>query len=60
MSTYQTDDYSQMIDDFLVGNYTKDRCQYALNVIFEIYTDVIKLPTRQCQLDNRTLTLKLV
>ena len=59
MSTYQTDDYSQMIDDFLVGNYTKDRCQYALNVIFEIYTDVVKHPLKQYQLDNKTLTLKL-
>ena len=59
MSTYQTDDYSQMIDDFLVGNYTKDRCQYALNAIFEIYTDVVKHPLKQYQLDNRTLTLKL-
>lgn len=59
MSTYQTDDYSQMIDDFLVGNYTKDRCQYALIVIFEIYTDVVKHPLKQYQLDNKTLTLKL-
>ena len=59
MSTYQTDDYSQMIDDFLVGNYTKDKCQYALNAIFEIYTDVVKHPLKQYQLDNRTLTLKL-
>ena len=40
MSTYQTDDYSRMIDDFLVGNYTENRCLNALNVIFEIYTDL--------------------
>lgn len=59
MATYQMDDYSLMIDDFLVGNYTKDRCQYALNVIFEIYTDVVKHPLKQYQLDNKTLTLKL-
>ena len=59
MSTYQTDDYSRMIDDFLVGNYTEKRCLNALNVIFEIYTDVIRHPLKQCQLDNRTLTVKL-
>ena len=59
MSTYQTDDYSRMIDDFFVGNYTEKRCLNALNVIFEIYTDVIRHPLKQCQLDNRTLTVKL-
>ena len=59
MSTYQTDDYSRMIDDFLVGNYTEKRCLNALNVIFEIYTDVIRHPLKQYQLDNRTLTVKL-
>ena len=59
MSTYQTDDYSRMIDDFLVGDYTEKRCLNALNVIFEIYTDVIRHPLKQCQLDNRTLTVKL-
>lgn len=59
MSTYQTDDYSRMIDDFLVGNYTEKRCLNVLNVIFEIYTDVIRHPLKQCQLDNRTLTVKL-
>lgn len=59
MSSYQTDDYSRMIDDFLVGNYTEKRCLNALNVIFEIYTDVIRHPLKQCQLDNRTLTVKL-
>lgn len=59
MSTYQTDDYSRMIDDFLVGDYTEKRCLNALNVIFEIYTDVIRHPLKQYQLDNRTLTVKL-
>ena len=59
MSTYQTDDYSRMIDDFWVGNYTEKRCLNALNVIFEIYTDVIRHPLKQCQLDNRTLTVNL-
>lgn len=59
MSTYQTDDYSRMIDDFFVGNYTEKRCLNALNVIFEIYTDVIRHPLKQYQLDNRTLTVKL-
>ena len=30
-----------------------------IHKIFEIYTDVVKFPIRQCQSDNRTLTLKL-
>lgn len=58
-STYQTDDYSSLVDCIRHKNYTKEGCQYSLNAIFEIYTDVVKLPMRQCQLDNRTLTLKL-
>ncbi len=58
-STYQTDNYSQLVGCIRLKEKDEDGCQYSLNAIFEIYTDVVKLPMRQYQLDNRTLTLKL-
>lgn len=58
-STYQTDNYSRLIECIRLKEKNEQGCQYSLNAIFEIYTDVVKLPMRQCQLDNRTLTLKL-
>ncbi len=58
-STYQTDNYSQLVGCIRQKEKDEAGCQYSLNVIFEIYTDVVKLPMRQYQLDNRTLTLKL-
>lgn len=58
-STYQTDYYSQLVGCIRQKEKDEAGCQYSLNAIFEIYTDVVKLPMRQYQLDNRTLTLKL-
>ena len=58
-STYQTDNYSQLVGCICQKEKDEAGCQYSLNAIFEIYTDVVKLPMRQYQLDNRTLTLKL-
>lgn len=59
ISTYQTDKYAQLLECIRQKNYTESGCQYSLNAIFEIYTDVVKQPKRQYQLDNRTITLKL-
>jgi hypothetical protein len=47
-----------MNDGFFVSYYAI-KCQYALNALFEIYTDVGKTLMRHCQLDNRILTLIL-
>lgn len=58
-STYQTDGYNKLVDCIRHNDYTEAGCQFSLNAIFEIYTDVVKFPIRQCQSDNRTLTLKL-
>lgn len=58
-STYQTDNYSQLVGCIRQKEKDEAGCQYSLNAIFEIYTDVVKLSMRQYQLDNRTLTLKL-
>lgn len=58
-TTYQTDSYSQLVDCIRKKEVTEAGCQYSLNAIFEIYTDVVRMPKRQIQLDNRTLTLKL-
>lgn len=60
VSTYQLDDYSSLLETIRQKNYTESGCKFALNAIFEIYTDVIKHPQRQIQTDNRTLSVKLV
>lgn len=60
VSTYQVDDYSDMIDIVKQKNYTKDGCKFAVNAIYEIYTDVVNRPKRQYQTDNRTNSVKLV
>ena len=59
-STYQVDNYTSILDTVRQKNYTDNGCKYALNAIFEIYTDVIKCPQRQLQTENRTLSVKLV
>lgn len=59
VSTYQTNDYSRLIDCIKQKDYTHDGCMYSLNAIFEIYTDVIHYPLKQYQSENRTLTFKL-
>ncbi|MBR3455552.1 MAG: AAA family ATPase [Bacteroidaceae bacterium] len=59
LSTYQTDDYAQLINCLRQKNFTEKGCLYSMNTIFEIYTDVIKLPQKQYQSENRTLTIKL-
>ena len=60
ISTYQVDDYSDMIAIVKQKNYTKDGCKFAMNAIYEIYTDVVNRPKRQYQTDNRTNSVKLV
>lgn len=59
VSTYQTNDYSRLIDCIKQKNFTNEGCMYSLNAIFEIYTDVVKKPLKQYQSENRTLTFKL-
>lgn len=60
ISIYQVDDYSEMIGIVKQKNYTKDGCKFALNAIYEIYTDVVNRPRKQFQTDNRTNSVKLV
>lgn len=60
VSTYQVDSYSSILETVRQKDYTESGCKYALNAIFEIYTDVIKCPQRQLQTENRTLSVKLV
>lgn len=60
IQTYQADDYSKILDTVRQKNYTMEGCKFALNAIFEIYTDVIKHPQRQYQSENRTVSVDLV
>jgi len=60
VQTYQVDDYSNLLDTVRQKNYTMEGCKFALNAIFEIYTDVIKHPQRQYQSENRTVSVDLV
>ena len=59
-STYQVDHYSEMIDIVKQKNFTQEGCKFAVNAIYEIYTDVVNHPRKQYQTDNRTNSVKLV
>ena len=59
IATYQVDDYAEILDTVKQKKYTKEGCKFALNAIYEIYTDVVKRPQRQCQTENRTLSVQL-
>ena len=60
VSTYQVDNYSKLLETVKQKNYTIEGCKFALTAIFEIYTEVVRLPHRQYQTENRTLSVKLV
>lgn len=60
ISIYQVDDYSDMINIVKQENYTQEGCKFAVNAIYEIYTDVVNRPKRQYQIDSRTNSVKLV
>ena len=53
--SYITDRYEEMILVMRSKQPTSEYCCYNLNAIFEIYTDVIKMPRRQLTTDNRYL-----
>lgn len=59
VSAYQAEDYTRLIDCIKHQALTEEGCLYSLNAIFEIYTDIIRLPKKQYQSENRTLTFKL-
>lgn len=59
ISTYQVDDYSTIINTIKEPIFTYEGCKFALTVIYEIYTEVVKQPKKQYQSENRTITVKL-
>ena len=59
VSTYQVNDYSKILGTIKQPNYTYDGCKFALTAIYEIYTDVVNLPQKQYQSENRTITVEL-
>lgn len=58
-STYEIGDYNKLINTIREKASNQDSCQFELNAIYEIYTDVVRNPLKQYQTENRTLTLKL-
>lgn len=58
--TYVTDRYRDMIDAMRTRHCTDEDCCYNLNAIFEIYTDVVKMPRRQTSSDHRYLPENLI
>lgn len=60
IQTYQLDNYSEILNTVRQKNFTMEGCKFALNAIFEIYTDVIKYPQRQYQSENRTISVDLI
>lgn len=53
--SYVTDRYQGMIEEMRSKAPTAEDCLYNLNAIFEIYTDVIRLPRPQMTDDNKYL-----
>lgn len=59
ISTYQVNDYTTILNTIRQPNYTYEGCKFALTAIYEIYTEVVRLPQKQYQTENRTITVKL-
>lgn len=59
ISTYQVNDYTAILNTIKQPNYTYEGCKFALTAIYEIYTEVVRLPQKQYQSENRTITVKL-
>ena len=53
--SYITDRYKDMIRDMKSKQATSEYCSYNLNAIFEIYTDVVKEPRQQLNIDHKYL-----
>lgn len=58
-TTYQVDDFTEIIANAKRKNHTKTGCKFILNIIHEIYREVIKRPHRQFKTENRTITVNL-
>lgn len=56
VATYESNDYSNLIGCIRENLHSENCCQYSLNAIFEIYTDIVKFPKKQFQTENRTLS----
>lgn len=53
--SYITDRYDTLVKSLYSKKHTAEDCQFNLNAIFEIYTDVIKSPRQQLSADNKYL-----
>ena len=58
-STYEVENYLKMLETIRTPNFSVSGCKLALTAIYEIYTDVVKLPRKQYQSENRTNILDL-
>ena len=58
-STYEVDNYIEMLDTIRHPNFSVSGCKFALTAIYEIYTDVVNHPRKQYQSENRTNILDL-
>ena len=58
-SAYQTDEVVKLPSCVQVDNLTINKCQNALNDIFEIYIKVSRSPHKQYQSENRTISTNL-
>lgn len=56
VATYESNDYSNLIRCIRENQHSENCCQYSLNSIFEVYTDIVKYPKKQFQTENRTLS----
>ena len=59
ISTYQIENSKSLFDCIHPSDFTEQGCSIAINALFEMYTNVVKLPLKQYQTENRTIATKL-
>lgn len=59
VTSYQSDDFSSLISSIRTKPQSTEECQKALTTIFELYTEIVTLPRKQCQIEHRTIGYSL-
>lgn len=55
VSSYQSDNFNALISSIRITPRASSDCQKSLTTIFELYTEIVHLPRKQCQTEHRAL-----
>lgn len=59
VTSYQSDDFNSLIETIRSKPGSTTECQRSLTTIFELYTEIVRLPRKQCQIEHRTIGYSL-